>query len=143
MAYKVALAQGLTADFRQVMPQLAAVVGGGFLLRQTARGLVGLIPGFGLIPKVAIAFAGTYATGEVIHRWCAYGERVNGPALRDTYAAALARGKTFARALFKRRKQKTPETPESPGTRPQLPTVDDTSASANANADATGETNDT
>ena len=110
MAYKIALAMGLPADFRQVMPQLATVVGSGFLLRQTARSLVGLIPGFGLVPKVGVAFAGTYATGEVIHRWCAYGERVNAGAVRELYAAALARGKTFARALLKRRNKQ-----ESPG----------------------------
>lgn len=108
MAYKIALAMGLTADFQQVMPQLAAVVGGGFLLRQTARGLVGLIPGFGLIPKVAIAFGGTYATGEVIYRWCAYGERVNGEAMKELYASAVGRGKTFAQALLKRRNKQTP-----------------------------------
>ncbi|HEY3377543.1 MAG TPA: hypothetical protein VGL77_08615, partial [Armatimonadota bacterium] len=77
MAYKMALAMGLPADFQQVMPQLATVVGAGFVLRQAARSLVGLIPGFGLIPKVAVAFGGTYATGEVIFRWCAYGERMN------------------------------------------------------------------
>jgi uncharacterized protein (DUF697 family) len=115
MAYKIALAMGLTADFQQVMPQLAAVVGGGFLLRQTARSLVGLIPGFGLIPKVAVAFGGTYATGEVIHRWCAYGERLNREAMKALYASALARGKTFAQALLKRRnRQKTGEATSDP-----------------------------
>jgi uncharacterized protein (DUF697 family) len=105
MAYKIALAMGLSAEFKQIMPQMATVVGSGFLLRQTARGLIGLIPGFGLIPKVAIAFAGTYATGEVIYRWCAFGERVTGRALKDTYAHALERGKTFARTLLRRRKK--------------------------------------
>lgn len=109
MAYKIALAMGLTADFQQIMPQLAAVVGGGFLLRQTARSLVGLIPGFGLIPKVAIAFGGTYATGEVIYRWCAYGERVNAEAMKELYASAVERGKTFAQALLKRRNRQTSE----------------------------------
>ena len=102
MAYKMALAMGLTADFGQIMPQLAAVVGGGFLLRQTARGLIGLIPGFGLIPKVAVAFAGTYATGEVIYRWCAFGERVKGTALKSLYDGAVARGRVIARTLLNR-----------------------------------------
>jgi uncharacterized protein (DUF697 family) len=115
MAYKIALALGLTADFQQIMPQLAAVVGGGFLLRQTARGLVGLVPGFGLVPKVAIAFGGTYATGEVIFRWCAYGERVSGEALKELYAASVARGKTFAQTLLKRRnKQASREATSNP-----------------------------
>ena len=102
MSYKIALAMGLTADFRQVMPQLAAVVGGAFLFRQAARGLIGLVPGFGLVPKVGVAFAGTYATGEAIHRWCAYGERVTGRALREMYDSAVVRGKTVARSLLGR-----------------------------------------
>jgi uncharacterized protein (DUF697 family) len=118
MAYKIALAMGLTADFKQVMPQLAAVVGSGFLLRQMARGLVGLIPAWGVAPKVGIAFAGTYATGEVIYRWCAYGERLSGAALKQTYQAALARGKAMARALFKRhekeKKDKSGSAPPPP-----------------------------
>ncbi|MCL4505177.1 MAG: hypothetical protein M1434_06750 [Chloroflexi bacterium] len=115
MAYKIALAMGLTADFRQVMPQLAAVVGGAFLLRQTARGLIGLIPGFGLIPKVGVAFAGTYATGEMIHRWCAYGERVNGRAMKELYDGAVQRGKTVARSLLGRYKKDRKNTSITPG----------------------------
>jgi hypothetical protein len=128
---------GLNGDFRHVMPQLAAVVGGGFVLRQAARGLIGLIPGLGIIPKVAVAFAGTYAAGEVIYNWCAYGERVTGQTLQDTYAAALERGKTFARALFQRDEKleavKTEPTepielphPSSPPSPPSPPTSDST-----------------
>ena len=99
MSYKMALAMGMNADFKQIMPQMATVVGSGFLLRQMARGLVGLIPGFGIIPKVAVAFAGTYATGEVIYRWSAYGERVTGAALRQLYDAAFSRGRSLASSL--------------------------------------------
>jgi uncharacterized protein (DUF697 family) len=129
MAYKIALAMGLSADFRQIMPQLAAIVGSGFLMRQTARGLVGLVPGFGIIPKVAIAFAGTYATGEVIHRWCAYGERATGQALKDIYTSALEQGKAVARRLLQRRQQTdtdikivdTPSTIPNPNPTPDLP----------------------
>jgi uncharacterized protein (DUF697 family) len=105
MGYRIALAMGLNADFRQIMPQLAAVVGSGFLLRQAARGLIGLIPGLGIIPKVGVAFAGTYATGEVIHRWCAFGERVDSRALKDLYDSAIDRGRTVARTLLGRYKK--------------------------------------
>ena len=103
LAYKVALAMGMTADFRHIMPQLAAVLGSGFLYRQIARTLVGIIPGWGILPKVAIAFAGTYATGEAIYRWCATGEQLAGEALRQTYDTALARGKSVAAGLLRRR----------------------------------------
>lgn len=105
MGYKIALAMGLSSQFKQIMPQLATVVGSGFLLRQAARGLIGLVPGLGLIPKVGVAFAGTYATGEVVHRWCAYGERVNSLALRGLYNAAIERGRAIARSLLGRKKK--------------------------------------
>ena len=105
MSYKMALAMGMNAEFKQVMPQMATVVGSGFLLRQMARGLVGLVPGLGIIPKVAVAFAGTYATGEVIYRWCAYGERVTGVAMRQLYDAAFSRGRSLAQSLVSKAKQ--------------------------------------
>jgi uncharacterized protein (DUF697 family) len=106
LAYKIALAMGMNADFRSVMPQLAAVVGGGFLFRQITRGLVGLIPGWGILPKIGIAFAGTYATGEAIRRWCANGERMTPDALKSIYEGALIRGKDIAKSMLDRRKER-------------------------------------
>ena len=111
MAYKIALAMGLTAEFREVMPQLATVLGSGFALRQIARQLIGLVPGLGILPKVAVAFAGTYATGEVVYRWCATGERINRDAIKLVYDRALERGRAVAKSLFKKR-EKTPATPK-------------------------------
>jgi uncharacterized protein (DUF697 family) len=111
LAYKIALAMGMNADFRSVMPQLAAVVGSGFVFRQLARGLIGLVPGFGLLPKIGIAFAGTYATGEAIRRWCANGERLTPAALKGVYESALERGKDIARSLLDRRVKREPKPP--------------------------------
>lgn len=104
MAYKIALAMGLEADFKTVMPQLAAVVGSGFIFRQAARQLIGLIPGFGILPKIAVAWAGTYATGEIVYRFCTTGEKINGGAIKQIYEGALKRGKQIAETLFKRKK---------------------------------------
>jgi uncharacterized protein (DUF697 family) len=104
MAYKIALAMGLNAEFRDVMPQLAAVLGSGFAFRQIARQLIGLVPGLGILPKVAVAFAGTHATGEIVYRWCATGERINRDAIKMVYDRALERGRDVARSLFKKRK---------------------------------------
>ncbi len=109
MAYKIALAMGLTAEFRDVMPQLAAVLGSGFIFRQAARQLIGLVPGLGILPKVAVAFAGTHATGEIVYRWAATGERINRDAIKMVYDRALERGKEIARSLFKKRKQVKPK----------------------------------
>jgi uncharacterized protein (DUF697 family) len=103
LAYKIALAMGMPADFMSVMPQLAGVVGGGFLLRQAARGLIGLVPGLGILPKVAIAFAGTFAVGEAVYRWCTTGERMSGDAMRRAHDAALEQGRSIAASLQQRR----------------------------------------
>ncbi len=103
MAYKIALAMGMPADFMNVMPQLVGVVGGGFLLRQAARGLIGLVPVLGILPKVAIAFAGTFAVGEAIYRWCTTGERMSNDGLRRAYETALERGRAVAASLQQRR----------------------------------------
>lgn len=106
MAYKIALAMGRTPDFRHIMPQIATVVGGGFVFRQIARTLVGLVPGWGILPKTAIAFAGTFAMGEAIYRWCATGEQLTEDALRQVYYSALARGRGMAQALLKSQRQR-------------------------------------
>ncbi len=105
MAYKIALAIGLDSDWRKTIPELAAVVGGGFLWRQLGRGLVGLIPVWGIVPKVGISYAGTFATGQAVYQWCVHGEKLNPAALKQLYADALERGKQLGRSLLERRKQ--------------------------------------
>jgi len=94
LAYKIALAMGLPADLQHVMPQVLGVIGGGLACRQAARGLVSLLPALGVVPKVAIAFAGTYAIGEAVYRWC----RSEAP----LDAHALARGRAAATALWQK-----------------------------------------
>ncbi len=103
LSYKIALAMGLDADFKTIMPKIAAVVGGGFAYRQVARGLAGLVPGLGVLPKIGIAFAGTYVTGEAVRQWCINGETLGPAALKEVYANALERGKEIARTLIARR----------------------------------------
>jgi uncharacterized protein (DUF697 family) len=114
MSYKIALAMGMEADFKQIMPQIAGVIGGGFLFRQVARGLVGLVPGLGIIPKVAVAFAGTFAAGEAVVRWCATGQEVTAAVSRQLYTGALERGRKVAAELFKRRERVSRPTARPP-----------------------------
>lgn len=107
MAYKLALAMGLESDWRKTLPELAAVVGGGFVWRQIGRGLVGLIPVWGIIPKVGVAYAGTFVTGQAVYQWCVHGEKFNQAALNKLYGEALERGKQLGRSLLERRKRGT------------------------------------
>jgi hypothetical protein len=104
MAYKISLAFGLPADWRQTIPKLAAVVGSAFIWRLLARQLVGLIPAFSIIPKVAISFAGTYAVGQAVYQWCAHNEQVKPETLRSYYQLALKQGKELARSLMEKRR---------------------------------------
>jgi uncharacterized protein (DUF697 family) len=104
MAYKIALAMGLPADWRETIPKLSVVVGSAFLWRQVARQLVGLIPGFGVIPKIAVAYAGTYAVGQAIYQWCANGEKLKPEYLKSLYDEAFKHGKEVAQAILAKRK---------------------------------------
>lgn len=104
MAYKIALAFDLPSDWRQTIPKLTAVFGTGFLWRIIARQLVGLVPVVGVVPKVAVAYAGTYAIGQAIYRWCANNEKVSPQTLRAMYSKALVRGREVARSMLSRRR---------------------------------------
>jgi len=104
MAYKIALAMGLPSDWRETIPKLTAVVGSAFLWRQVARQLVGLIPAYGVIPKIAVAYAGTYAVGQAIYQWCANGEKLQPERLKALYVAAFKRGREVAQSILAKRK---------------------------------------
>jgi len=78
------------------------VIGGGLALRQAARGAVSLLPALGVAPKVAIAFAGTYAIGEAVYRWCRSEEPLSEARLRALYTQAMTKGRAAAAALWQK-----------------------------------------
>jgi uncharacterized protein (DUF697 family) len=112
MAYKIALATGLPSDWRETIPKLATVVGSAFLWRQIARQLIGLIPAYGILPKIAVSYAGTYAVGEAIYQWCANGEKLRPEALKALYTEALERGREMAQSLMAKHQVKQLESPK-------------------------------
>jgi uncharacterized protein (DUF697 family) len=99
MAYKLALAHGKTGAPMSVMTEMIGVLGSGFFFRQVARGLVGFIPGWGVIPKIGIAYAGTYLVGQGVSLWLRDGEKVTQRELERFYSEALTRGKKWAATL--------------------------------------------
>ncbi len=99
MAYKIALTMGHDISLQEMLAELAGVLGGGFLWRETARRFVGLVPGWGLIPKIAIAYAGTYIIGEAAHFWYAHHRKLTAEQMRALYARALNEGKEVAMTL--------------------------------------------
>ncbi len=96
MVYRLALAYGAPPEFPSRIREVIPVVGGAFLWRQAARSLVGLIPVWGIVPKVAIAYAGTYTTGIVAWRWYESGELVSTDQMKQISQEAIAIGRARA-----------------------------------------------
>ncbi|MBI4790992.1 MAG: zinc-ribbon domain-containing protein, partial [Chloroflexi bacterium] len=102
MVYKLGLALGLSPRWQDHVTQLGGVVGASFVWRQVARQLVGLIPVWGIVPKVAVAYAGTYSVGQAVVYWYQTGHKISGAGMRQLYVDALARGRQVAQGLFQR-----------------------------------------
>ena len=73
MGYRLVLASGRDGEPKTLIGELLGVLGGGLLFRQMARQLVGLIPIAGIVPKVAIAYGGTWAVGRAVMFWVTEG----------------------------------------------------------------------
>ena len=100
LSYRLALALGHNGTARELVGPVVGVVGAGFIWRQVARTLVGFIPGVGLVPKIAIAYAGTYVTGHAVYNWYAHGTELSSARMKALYAEALAEGKARVAAFL-------------------------------------------
>jgi uncharacterized protein (DUF697 family) len=96
MSYRIALAAGKTAQPSELVGEIAGVLGGGLLFRQVARQLVGLVPVIGLVPKVAVAYGGTWAIGRAVALWASEGRILGSAAIRKLSREGVARGRRFA-----------------------------------------------
>ena len=69
MVYRLALASGAPPEFQNRMLEITPVIGGAVMWRQIAGTLAGLVPGYGILPKTAVAYGGTYVVGLIATRW--------------------------------------------------------------------------
>jgi len=99
MVYRLALAHGAAPDDYARLGEIIPVLGGGFICRQIARTLVSPIPLWGILPKVAVSYAGTYTTGMTAWRWFATREQLSPERLRELSAEALRLGRRHAQTL--------------------------------------------
>jgi uncharacterized protein (DUF697 family) len=99
MCYRIALAAGRDGEPRALMAEILGVLGGGVLFRQAARSLVGLIPVIGVVPKVAIAYAGTYAIGRAMVLWTVEGKQVTSDLVAKYSRESLDKGRALAERL--------------------------------------------
>ncbi len=77
MVYKIAAASGRALDDQHaILREMIPVVGQGFLWRTVAREATTLLPlAAGTVPKVAIAFTGTYALGRAAEVYYRFGKK--------------------------------------------------------------------
>lgn len=102
MVYKLGLTLGLSTEWQDYVTEFGSVLGGGFLWRQLARSLVGLIPAWGIVPKVAVAYAGTYVVGNAMLQWYLTGKHVTRKQMQELYKQAFVRGKNIAGDLLRK-----------------------------------------
>ncbi|MGA2716027.1 MAG: hypothetical protein ABSG41_23250 [Bryobacteraceae bacterium] len=100
MALHMAALHGQTVGYSEQKAQIAAIAAGAFGWRALARELVGKIPlGGGLIPKAAVAFAGTYVVGLGLEKVNRTGSGLSKLEKKDAYAKAFAKGKEVVAEL--------------------------------------------
>ena len=100
MAFLLAAANDRDVGYREQQPEIATIVLGAFGWRALARELVGKIPwGGGLIPKAAIAYAGTRVAGMSLERYYRLGKAYTRAERRLAYEDALERGRHLVTGL--------------------------------------------
>jgi len=105
LAYKLGLALGMSTQIQSYITTFGGVLGAGFFWRQLAHMLVGLIPAWGIIPKMGVSYAGTYVVGNVVLRWYLTGKHISKGQMRQLYSQAFGRGKQVAANIVSRRKR--------------------------------------
>ena len=101
MAFLLAAASDRPIGYREQKSEIASIVAGAFGWRALARELVGKVPfGGGLIPKAAIAWAGTFAVGLSIERIYRLGYGFTRAERKAVYEDAYDHGKQIAGMLL-------------------------------------------
>jgi uncharacterized protein (DUF697 family) len=100
MAFQIAAACGREVGLAKQKGAVLTIAGGAFGWRALARELVGKVPlGGGLIPKGAIAYAGTYLAGKGLEYLHVHDGEL-APAQREQlYQEGLQHGRSFAKTV--------------------------------------------
>lgn len=103
MLFLLAGASDRPIGYREQRAEIASVIAGAFGWRSLARQLVSKVPlGGGVIPKAAIAYAGTHVVGSSMERLYRIGSGYTRAERRLAYEQAFEKGKDVARKLLRR-----------------------------------------
>jgi hypothetical protein len=104
MALMIAAASGADVGFSDQKLEILSIAGGAFGWRAIARELAGKIPlGGGLIPKGAIAYAGTFLVGKGLERYHQNDIPLTQHEQDEIYQQAYEQGRAVAESLPKPR----------------------------------------
>jgi hypothetical protein len=100
LAFLLAAANDRPVGYTEQKGEIASIIAGAFGWRAIARELVGKIPlGGGLIPKAAVAYAGTFVLGQSFNRLYKMGYAYSRHERKAAYADAYERGKAIVSAV--------------------------------------------
>jgi uncharacterized protein (DUF697 family) len=101
LVYKLGLTLGMSTRWQDYSREFGGVLGSGFFWRQVARLLVGLIPAWGIAPKVAVSYAGTYVAGHAVLQWYLTGRHIGRLQIRQLYRQSFGWGRKLADRMDK------------------------------------------
>jgi uncharacterized protein (DUF697 family) len=101
MIFLLGAANDRKVGYREQKSEIATVITGAFGWRAIARELVGKIPaGGGLIPKAAIAYAGTWVVGSSVERFYRLGYGYTRSERSAAYSQAYEQGKEIVQSFL-------------------------------------------
>lgn len=101
MAFLIAAASDRPIGYAEQKTEIGSIIAGAFGWRALSRELVGKIPfGGGLLPKAALAYAGTYVAGLSLERYYRIGYAYTRAERKMAYSDAIDHGKKIATALL-------------------------------------------
>ena len=109
MIFQLGAASDRQVGYREQKSEIASVITGAFGWRAVARTLAGKIPaGGGIIPKAAIAYAGTWVVGKSVERLYRLGYGFTQNERRAAYQEAFEKGRALAASLMGRFRSAAP-----------------------------------
>jgi uncharacterized protein (DUF697 family) len=106
MLFRLAAAYRRDLGIKKQAPEVLSIVGAALGWRSIARELVAHLPaGLGVVPKAAIAFAGTWAIGDGINYYYTTGHRLTKQELKTRFDSAYEKGKSSAEIIVTRLKE--------------------------------------
>jgi hypothetical protein len=105
LAFLIAAASDSPVGYREQKGQIASLVTSAFGWRAVAREMVSKIPmGGGVVPKAAVAYAGTWVVGMGLDRYQRLGRGLTAAEKQELYTRALERGRQLVHEILERRR---------------------------------------